>query len=82
MHCYEDLKCAPMRLALDDIPSPTSFGLTKDYYIGAKEIFETALKILNKPSVNSSNKFLKDHLLDVPGDWFKGPYKLFTKLAE
>jgi pyruvate/2-oxoglutarate/acetoin dehydrogenase E1 component len=74
MHCHEDLKCAPKRLALDDIPSPTSFGLTKDYYIGAKEIFETALKILNKSSANTSNKFLKDHPHDVPGDWFKGPY--------
>jgi pyruvate/2-oxoglutarate/acetoin dehydrogenase E1 component len=69
-----NLKCAPKRLALDDIPSPTSFGLTKDYYIGAKEIFETALKILNKSSANTSNKFLKDHPHDVPGDWFKGPY--------
>ena len=74
MSCYKDLKSPPKRLALRDTPSPTSFGLSKKYYIGANEIFELALEMLNKPPVDTTNKFLKDHPHDVPGDWFKGPF--------
>ena len=74
MNCHKDLKSPPKRLALSDIPSPTSFGLSKKYYIGAKEIFELALEMLNKPQFDTTSKFLKDHPHDVPGNWFKGPF--------
>jgi pyruvate/2-oxoglutarate/acetoin dehydrogenase E1 component len=74
MELYSSLKCAPQRLALEDMPSPTSFGLTDKYYIGAKEIFNKVLKIFNKNSFDSSSQFVKKHPHDIPGNWFKGPF--------
>ena len=68
------MKSAPIRLALKDGPAPTSFGLTKKYYISSNEIFDIALAILNKPKINSQKLFKKDYPHDVPGDWFKGPF--------
>ena len=74
MHCYESLKCSPRRLAIENAPSPTSFGLTKKYYFGAQEIFEEVFSILEKKVDDSENIFSKDHPHDVPGEWFKGPF--------
>jgi len=74
MNCHDMLSCPPRRLALEDMPSPTSFGLSKQYYIGAEEIFNSVLEILKRDSINSEDRFQKDHPHDVPGDWFKGPF--------
>ena len=74
MNCHKSLSCSPHRLALEDMPSPTSFGLTDKYYIGAKEIFDTVLKMLGKKTLNTSKLFIKEHPHDVPGNWFKGPF--------
>ena len=70
----EDFKCAPSRLALEDLASPSSFGLTKKYYFGSKEIAQKVLEILDLKTKISENVFLKEHPHDVPGDWFKGPF--------
>lgn len=35
---FHSLKAAPKRLAMPDIPEPTSYGLTKEYYFDAKDI--------------------------------------------
>jgi pyruvate dehydrogenase E1 component beta subunit len=67
------LKSPPKRLALDDLSSPTSFGLTDKYYPGALEITKTVLKMFGK-KIKSLNNFKKIHPHDVPGDWFKGPF--------
>lgn len=72
--CHEYLKIAPSRMALIDGPSPTSFGLTKDYYYGAKEIYIKVSEILNKKIDNAEHLFNKDYPHDIPGDWFKGPF--------
>ena len=74
MECYEHLKCAPTRLALEDLPSPTSFGLTEKYYVGAKDIFISIVKLLGKENLATDISFPKNHPHDVPGDWFKGPF--------
>ena len=74
MECYEDLKCAPTRLALEDLPSPTSFGLTEEYYLGAKDIFIKIAELLGKDNLANDISFHKDHPHAVPGDWFKGPF--------
>ena len=74
IECHKNMKSAPVRLALKDAPAPTSFGLTKKYYISSNEIFDAALAILNKPKINSQKLFKNDYPHDVPGDWFKGPF--------
>jgi pyruvate dehydrogenase E1 component beta subunit len=75
MNCHKSLTCAPKRLALEDMPSPTSFGLTDQYYIGAREIFEDVIRILGKKAPDDLSKiFKKNHPHDVPGNWFKGPF--------
>ena len=72
VHKY--LKKPPRRVALDNAPSPTSFGLTESYYNGALEIYNEALNLLGINENNTQNKFLKEKPHDVPGDWFKGPF--------
>ena len=60
------------RLGLPDIPEPTSFGLTKNYYNDANSIVGKVCQILSldKPL----NVFEPPELHDVPGEWFKGPF--------
>ena len=70
---FKNLKTQPIRLALRDGPSPTSFGLSKNYYIGAKEIFKAAVSFFDI-KIEVSQLFSKQHLHDVPGDWFQGPF--------
>tara|TARA_Y100000590_G_scaffold348116_1_gene398986 strand:+ start:262 stop:1323 length:1062 start_codon:yes stop_codon:yes gene_type:complete len=62
----------PLKLAMPDVPEPTSFALTKNFHIRAGDIVRTILKVLkiNKKIPKFSNP--KYH--DVPGDWFKGPF--------
>ena len=44
---YFDLhKVAPAILAMPDIPEPTSFALTKNFYIRAADIAKKVLEIL------------------------------------
>ena len=74
LECHKNMRCAPFRLAIKDAPAPTSFGLTKKYYISSIEIFDTVLNMLNKPKINSQKIFKKDYPHDIPGDWFKGPF--------
>lgn len=68
--CFAQLKVAPQRLAMPDIPEPTSHALTKDFYNQAEDISMAAGKMfgleweVKKPS--------NQH--DVPGEWFKGPF--------
>ena len=48
MNLFDFLKTAPKRIALPDVPTPASFGLTKNFYPGSKEIVECIIKVLNK----------------------------------
>lgn len=60
----------PVYLALPDIPSPTSFYLTKNYYNTSEKIIKTIGNILNKKI-----KFKKEFILhDIPDPDFKGPF--------
>ena len=68
---FPALKTAPKRIALPDIPTPTSFGLTKDFYPGAKDILETVSQMMN---IKIEHTFPSERPHDVPGDWFKGPF--------
>ena len=68
---FSSLKTAPKRIALPDIPTPTSFGLTKDFYPGAQEILEAVSCMMN---ITIEHTFPSERPHDVPGDWFTGPF--------
>jgi acetoin:2,6-dichlorophenolindophenol oxidoreductase subunit beta len=70
---FDCLKAAPIRLAMPDIPEPTSPALTKGFYVRAREIAESVARVLGRTDVNFDQlKEPEPH--DVPGDWFRGPF--------
>ena len=70
---FKKLKAAPDRLAMPDVPEPTSFALTKNFHITSEKIINKVLKIMNINHKKIKNiKNLKYH--DQPGEWFKGPF--------
>ena len=76
---FHALKAAPQLLALADVPTPTSFALTRDYYHGSKEICEVAAAMVGRVESNAARGwevFLPERNVahDVPGEWFKGPF--------
>ena len=65
---------APIRLAMPDVPEPTSFALTKDFYITGKDIAaKISAAILGNTKIVDS-EFKSTDLHDIPGEWFKGPF--------
>ncbi|MCU4674732.1 hypothetical protein N7931_03705 [Catenovulum sp. 2E275] len=72
---FDQLLAAPARMAMPDIPEPTSYSLTKDFYFGAKEIVEKIMTMLgidiDPTQVDSLN--VQGHH-DIPGEYFKGPF--------
>ena len=71
---FSYLKHAPCILAMPDVPEPTSFGLTKNFYIRAADIANEVLKILEIKNLNPYKDIPQPDLHDIPGDWFKGPF--------
>jgi pyruvate/2-oxoglutarate/acetoin dehydrogenase E1 component len=78
IECFQHLKASPMRLAMPDIPEPSSFGLTKDLFIRYDKIVKEVLKMIGG---GADHEIIKDLTAvvetvphDVPGDWFKGPF--------
>jgi pyruvate dehydrogenase E1 component beta subunit len=74
MKCHDILLKAPLRIALPDFPTPTSFSLTKYFYRGAEDIIFEVMKMLDKNVKKEVLKIKKTFPHDVPGDWFKGPF--------
>tara|TARA_B100000886_G_scaffold335824_1_gene293525 strand:- start:26771 stop:27826 length:1056 start_codon:yes stop_codon:yes gene_type:complete len=72
---YFDLfKKAPVVLAMPDVPEPTSYALTKNFYIRAADIANKVLKILGIDNFNPYKDIPEPNPHDVPGEWFKGPF--------
>lgn len=71
--CWGSLDTHPVRITIPDIPTPTSFGLTKHFYPDFHSVIRTVLKMTGlseKPgSVPPSGE---KH--DIPGEWFQGPF--------
>lgn len=74
MECFNSLKHRPCRLAMPDIPEPTSPALTKGFYIRASDIVIEIFKMFNKDISNVKNELPEPIPHDIPGDWFKGPF--------
>tara|TARA_B100001121_G_scaffold307308_1_gene328514 strand:+ start:3843 stop:4901 length:1059 start_codon:yes stop_codon:yes gene_type:complete len=66
-------KSHPKKIAMPDVPEPTSYGLTKNFYVRANKIVDEVLKILKVKK--KKNIFINESFPhDVPGDWFRGPF--------
>ena len=68
------LKESPVILTMPEVPEPTSFALTKGFYIRAADIANQVLKKLKISNINPYEDIKEPVPHDVPGEWFKGPF--------
>jgi pyruvate dehydrogenase E1 component beta subunit len=73
MEAFGSLRCAPRRIALPDLPTPTSPALTRGFYPGAAEVVRAAGEMLGR-RFDASELETPGPPHDVPGAWFKGPF--------
>ena len=73
MEKFNQLKSKPIRLAMPDFPEPTSYALTKNFYITSKDIVDEILKSLKIKKIKNLNLIEKKNH-DQPGSWFNGPF--------
>ena len=74
MNVFDKLKTSPARLAMPDVPEPTSYALTKGFYVSAADICEKVLIMMEREVFGIRTELLEPTPHDVPGDWFKGPF--------
>ncbi len=71
---FDKLICAPVRIGMNDSPSPSTRALANHYYPRAKNIAEVISKMLDK-TVDLNILFPKTDIpLDVPDPSFRGPF--------
>jgi len=68
------LAAAPMRLAMPDVPEPTSFGLTKGFFVRGINIYQSVMAMFGKFETVKADVLVEPSPHDVPGEWFKGPF--------
>ena len=73
INSFSNLKNAPCVIAMPDVPVPTSFGLTKNFYPSTNTIIEKIFSIFRKRVKYNKNLF-RSLPHDVPGKFFKGPF--------
>lgn len=74
MEKFSILKSAPTRLAMPDVPEPTSLALTKGFYVRASDIAEKVMDMFGKNTSDIKKDLPEPSPHDVPGEWFKGPF--------
>jgi len=74
MEKFSELKSAPARLAMPDVPEPTSLALTGGFYVRAADIAARVMEMLGRDSSKVRDDLPMPTLHDVPGEWFKGPF--------
>tara|TARA_Y100000590_G_scaffold163199_1_gene187070 strand:+ start:3192 stop:4256 length:1065 start_codon:yes stop_codon:yes gene_type:complete len=74
MQKFNKLKSPPMRLAMPDVPEPTSFALTKDFHITSKNIVQSIMKMFRIKTKIVLEDTSQSKFHDQPGEWFKGPF--------
>ena len=72
MNCFNHLTKPPQRIALPDIPTPTSPALTNVFYNRADTIVSKVADLLQIDQI--VNIDYTNVELDKPGNWFKGPF--------
>jgi pyruvate dehydrogenase E1 component beta subunit len=71
---FTDLRAPPARLAMPDVPEPTSPALTEGFYVRAADIAVKIMEMMGRDSSNVSAELPVPVLHDIPGEWFKGPF--------
>lgn len=71
---FEYLKSPPARLAMPDVPEPTSPALTKNFYVRAADIAVQIMSMMGRDSSSVRGDLPEPTPHDVPGEWFKGPF--------
>lgn len=74
MEKFSELKFPPARLAMPDVPEPTSHALTKGFYVRAADIATKVLEMMGKDASAVKADLPEPMPHDVPGEWFKGPF--------
>ncbi len=74
IEAFDQLKAPPARLAMPDVPEPTSPALTKGFYVRAVDIAEKVMKMMRRDFSGVKNALPEPVPHDVPGEWFKGPF--------
>lgn len=74
MNCWHSLKSPPQRIAMPDIPIPTSYALTKGLYPDSYTIASKILEMLGSSIVPDELLASSSSDHDVPGKWFNGPF--------
>lgn len=74
MERFASLKAAPARLAMPDVPEPTSYGLTRGFHVRAGDVAAQILTMLGRSPAGVREALPEPEPHDVPGDWFKGPF--------
>lgn len=70
---FADLKEAPIRVTLPDVPTPTTRALANYYYPLTHDIVAAARKLTGRP-LGHPPKIEPDDFLDVPDASFTGPF--------
>lgn len=74
MELFDQLKGAPSRLAMPDVPEPTSSALTKGFYVRAADIAERVMTMFGRDANQARLELAEPPRHDIPGDWFRGPF--------
>ena len=71
---FSALKAAPIRLAMPDVPEPTSPGLTEGFYVRAADVAVKVMVMMGQDVAHVRQNLPEPIPHDVPGEWFKGPF--------
>jgi len=74
MEQFDRLTVPPARLAMPDVPEPTSYGLTRGFYVRAADIVVKVMEMMGRSAEGVREALPEPEPHDVPGDWFKGPF--------
>ncbi len=78
--CFDQLKCAPVRLGLPDQPTPSSRGLARSFYPNGQILAETVAKMIPDAAHRLAEPIKALEALrlrvpvDVPNPAFRGPF--------
>ena len=68
------LTTAPARLAMPDVPEPTSFGMTKGFYVRHGDVAAKVLDMMKMDHGDVRLQLPEPTPHDTPGAWFTGPF--------
>jgi len=74
MDRFKALTAPPARLAMPDVPEPTSYGLTRGFYVRAVDIAVKVMEMMGRSAEGVRSALPEPDPHDVPGEWFKGPF--------